>query len=248
MSTSSGRGPVCGAGGRVRNERAQAAAERRTFFNHGEAPCTPAAARRHAREELAGEGDVGRRAARLDVVEDGRHAVTRRFAEPDVARDDVLVDAILEELANVFRDLLTEIRALVVHRQQHAGDVERRVERAAHAAERGDEIREAFEREVFAGERNEDGVGGDERVEREEAERRRRVDEDDVEGVAKRREHALQSALAIGERDELDLGAGELPVRGDERQVLDLGLDDAALLIGVVRGQRVVDRAPRLCP
>ena len=37
-----------------------------------------------------------------------------------------------------------------------------------------DEIGEAFEREVFAVERNQHGVGGDERVEREQAERRRR--------------------------------------------------------------------------
>ena len=85
-------------------------------------------------------------------------------------------------------DLLAEVRALVVHRQQHAVDVERRVERGAHAAQRDDEVGEAFEREVLAVQRDEHGVGGDEGVEREQAERRRAVDEDVVEAVGQRDE------------------------------------------------------------
>ena len=95
------------------------------------------------------------------------------------------------------RDLLTEIGALVVHRHQHAGDVERRVQRGADAAQRGDEIGEPLEREVFAVERNQHGVGGDERVEREQPERRRRVDQDEVEAIAQRLEQIAQAALAI---------------------------------------------------
>ena len=54
----------------------------------------------------------------------------------------------------------------------------------ADAAQRRDEIGEPFEREVFAVERNQHRVGGDERVERQQPERRRRVDEDVVEPVA----------------------------------------------------------------
>ena len=100
-------------------------------------------------------------------------AVARRFGEPDVARDHRAIDLVLEELAHVARDLLAEIGALVVHRQQHAFDVERRVERGANAAQRGHEIGEAFEREVFAVQRDQHGVGGDQRIEREQAERRR---------------------------------------------------------------------------
>ena len=109
----------------------------------------------------------------------------------------VVEDAILEELADVPRHLLPEIRALVVHRQQHAGDVEAGIEGAADAAQRGDEIGEPFEREVLAVERNQHRVGGDERVEREQAERRRRVDEDEVEAIAQRRPGSAQPALAI---------------------------------------------------
>ena len=171
---------------RIGNERAQAAAEGGTFVSHAVAPCVGAGRGIARASSFAREREVGFGAARFHVVEDRGHAVARRFAEPDVARDDGVVDALLEERADVAGDLLAEVGALVVHRQQHAGDVERRVERGADAAQRRDEIGEPFEREVLAVERNEHGVGGDERVEREQPERRRRVDEDVVEAIAER--------------------------------------------------------------
>ena len=217
MSTSSARSAAAGARlGASGMSARKPATERGTFFNHA-AGSVPARGCGFAREELARQREVGLGAARLDVVEDGGQAVARRFAEADVARDDGRVDAVLEERANVARHLLPEIRALVVHRHQHAGDVERRVERAAHAAQRGDEIGEPLEREVFAVERNQHGVGGDERVEREQPERRRRVDEDEVEAVAERVEHEAQPRLAVRQRDELDFGAGEVAIGRDER-------------------------------
>ena len=127
----------------------------------------------------------------------------------------------LKNCAHVGRDLLSEIRALVEHREQHAFDVERRVERGADAAHRADEIGEPFEREVLAVQRNQHGVGGDERVERQQAERRRAVDEDVVEVVAHRREQRAQPFFARGERDQFDFGAGEIAVGGDQRQAVD---------------------------
>src|SRR5262245_40179636 len=75
------------------------------------------------RQELAREREVRLRAARLHVVENRGHAVARRFAKPDVARDDGVEDAVLEELPDVARDLLPQVRPLVVHRHEDAGDV-----------------------------------------------------------------------------------------------------------------------------
>ena len=102
----------------------------------------------------------------------------------------------LKNCAHVGRDLLPEVRPLVEHRQQHAFDVERRVERRAHAAHRADEIGQPFEREVLAVQRNQHRVGGDQRVERQQAERRRAVDEDVVEVVAHGREQHAQPLFA----------------------------------------------------
>ena len=103
----------------------------------------------------------------------------------------------LKNCADVGGDLLAEIRALVEHRQQHAFDVERRIERGAHAPHRADEIGEPFEREVLAVQRNQHRVGGDERVERQQAERRRAVDEDVVELARAAARAARAAALRV---------------------------------------------------
>ena len=98
--------------------------------------------------------------------------MARGFAKPHVARDHRPKDFVLEELTHVGCDLLAEIRPFVEHREQHALDVELGVEGGADAAKRADEIGEPLEREVLAVQRNEDRVGGDERVERQQADSR----------------------------------------------------------------------------
>src|SRR5688500_5435169 len=51
------------------------------------------------RQHLAGEREIRLRAAGFHVVDDGREAMARRLSEPDVPRDDHIVDALLEERA-----------------------------------------------------------------------------------------------------------------------------------------------------
>ena len=98
----------------------------------------------------------------------------------------------------------------------------------------------------LAVEGNQHRVGGDERVEREQAERGRAVDEDPVEVRAQGLEQTPQPALAVGEADELDFGAGEAPVSGHDLQVVDGARDDEAGRIeGRVAFERAVDRAAR---
>src|SRR6188474_2434901 len=80
--------------------------------------------RRPTGEHLLGERHIGGGAARFHVVEHARHAVAWRFAKADVARNDRVEHLVLEELAHIARNELTEIRAVVVHGQQHALDIE----------------------------------------------------------------------------------------------------------------------------
>ena len=54
---------------------------------------------------------------------------------------------------------------------------------------------------------------------------------------------ATQAAFAMRYGDEFDLGAGEIAVGRDERQVIDGGRDDEVARIEVVVDERVVDRA-----
>ena len=117
------------------------------------------------------------------------------------------------------------------------------VERRAHAPHRRDEIGEAFEREVFAVQRDQHAVGGDERVEREQAERRRRIDDDEIESSrsgARRffrrrsRSATLINSISAPERSR---------VAGIEREPIDRGRQDEIVDVGVVAGERFVDRA-----
>src|SRR4051812_22723697 len=169
-----------------------------------------------ARQDLAREGEIGFRAAGFYVVENCGYAVARRLAEFDVSRDDRIEHTVLKERADVARDLLPEIRSFVVHRHQDASDVERRVEGGANPPQSRDQIGEPFEREVLAVERNEHGVSGDQGVQGQQTERGRCVDQDVVEVTAQSIETRAEAMLAMRKADQIDLGAGEISVRGDE--------------------------------
>src|SRR5580765_7406277 len=71
-------------------------------------------------QHFAREGSVCLSTARFHVVENHRHSMTRRFTEANVSRDHRPKYFFLEELPHVGRDLLTEIGALVEHREQDA--------------------------------------------------------------------------------------------------------------------------------
>ena len=114
-------------------------------------------------------------------------------------------------------------RPAVVHRRDDPLDVHARVEVLAHHRERVLELDEPAQREVLALHRHDHAVGRDERVDRQQAERRRRVDEDVVVAVAHLDERLLERALAADQRGQRELGAGEVDRRDGD---VDLdGLD-----------------------
>ena len=124
--------------------------------------------------------------------------MTRRLTELHVAGNDRVEDFLFEELAHIARNELTKVRSIVVHRQQHALDLERRIQAAANTSHRADKIGKTFERKVLAVERNQHRVCGHQRVEREQSERWWAVDEDVVEARPERVEDPLQSSSRSG--------------------------------------------------
>ena len=85
--------------------------------------------------------------------------------------------------------------------------VESRVQRAAHLLDRGQQLRQAFEGEEFALQRHDDRVGGGERVDGQQIERRRAVDQDIGDGaglvgarLAKGLERVAQLVGAVARR------------------------------------------------
>ena len=181
------------------------------------------------------------RAPRGRVEHDDRLPERRRLREPHRARDHRLVHLVAEVLAHLGLDLLGEPGARVVHREHDPPHVERRVERPdqRHVAE---QLAETLERVVLALDRHDHVVGRGEPVHREQAERRRAVDEHDVVLGADEVERPLELELAAERGHELDLGAGEVDGRGEHEEVLEARRLDAVERGHVVH-EHVVDRA-----
>ena len=89
----------------------------------------------------------------------------------------VLIDLVAHIGAHVRDHLAGKAVAGVVHGQHNAMNSEARVEGAANLLDRGQELRQALKREEFALQRDNDGVGGSERVDGEKVERRRTIDQ-----------------------------------------------------------------------
>ena len=113
-------------------------------------------------------------------------------------------------VAYLLRDLVGQLGAAVVHGEQDRGDLQATVQVRLDQLDVVEQLAQPFQRVVLALDRDEHLVAGDERVDREQAERRRAVDEDVVDLPAVRGDGPAQPVLAGDDRDELDLGAGEV--------------------------------------
>src|SRR5262249_30212915 len=93
--------------------------------------------------------------------------------------------------------------------------------------DRLENVRQALHGVVLALERNEGAVGGGQRVQGQEAKRRRAIDHD----IAVRRpdlgERVLQTPLSVFRRNQFDLSADQIDVRWNDLEIVYLGpLDD----------------------
>ena len=162
----------------------------------------------------------------MRVVVDHGAAEARRLADADVARDHRVEDEIREVLANLALDVARQARAPVVHRQQHAGDRQPRVELALHQRERVEQAGEALEREVLGLDRHDHPVGRDQGVDRQRAERRRAVEDHVRRLVAQRCERLAQARLGPGLARQLHVRRGEVRAGRQQAQVRDVGRDE----------------------
>ena len=84
--------------------------------------------------------------------------MTRRLAEADVSRDDRLVDLATEHFPNLVDDLFGEVGPFVVHRHDDPVDRQVRVEPLANQTDRFHQLRDSFERQVLALDRDRKSV------------------------------------------------------------------------------------------
>ena len=123
-------------------------------------------------------------------------------------------------------------RAPVEHRDQHAADADARVEVLTDDLQGVVELDEPAEREVLGLHRHDHLVRGGECVDRQQAEARRRVDQDVVVVVLDGGDRLLEHPLAADHAAERELGAGQVDARDGDvalRPVLDDVLDRVAM-------------------
>ena len=132
-----------------------------------------------------------------------------RLGEADAARDDRLEDRGPEVPSDLRGDIGGQVRAAVVHGQQHAPELESRVQVIANEIERGEQLGQSFQRVVLTLERDQHGVGGGQGVHGQESERWRAVDEDVVVAVGDLAHEASQATFPGLDRCQFDLGAGQ---------------------------------------
>ena len=146
-------------------------------------------------------------------------------------------------------DLLGQFGAPVVHGQQDRRDLEIGIEVTADEVDVAEELTEAFECVVLALDRDEDLDGRDERVDGEQPERRRAVDEDVVDRIPRVHSAAevgvqgtLEAGLAGNHGHELDLRAGQVDRRGHADKPGQRGDRDRCVLEGDSVDEGLIDR------
>jgi hypothetical protein len=194
------------------------------------------------RKELARQLAITLGSRTRGIILDDRKAVAGRFSKPNRTRDDRLKDFFPERIAHARHHFMAQVGARVVHRQHDAFQLQRRVAAdALDALDHLENFRESFEREVFALQRNQHGVGRGQRIRHEHAERRRAIDQDELRDRPARAivlQHAAQTGQAVLIGGELNFASGEIEFGRDDVQALEgRGLDlfgegVRALLVG----------------
>jgi hypothetical protein len=124
-----------------------------------------------------------------------RQPVARRLPDANVARDHRVEHELREVLADLALDIPAQPRARVVHRQQHSGDRQPRVELALHERERLQQPREPLQREVLGLHRHDHPIGRHQRADRERPERGRAVEQDELKHAPHRLQALAQALL-----------------------------------------------------
>src|ERR1035438_6215553 len=174
-------------------------------------------------EDLFGEFDVAFRPLGSGVVGQDGFAETGRFGQAYAARDDGPEDFVLEELAQVGGHLAGQVGPVVVHGEEDAFDGEGVLEAFANPVDGVHEFRYSFQGEEFALDGDQYGIGGDEGIEGEQVEGRGTIDQDEVVGVADPAQALAGAGPAIPNVDELQVGADQVFVGGDDVQAFESG-------------------------
>src|SRR5215469_13285276 len=147
--------------------------------------------------------NVTLRPSRSRVVHQRRLAMARRLCQFDVSRHSRLAQLLPKEVLQLGHHLLRQVCTLIEHGQHDAFNRQLRVQPSTNPLDCVQQLADTFEREVFCLHGNEDGVGGDERVEGQQIECRRTIQNDELEAITQRHERVAHPVFASFSIDKL---------------------------------------------
>src|SRR5579859_3320135 len=114
----------------------------------------------------------------MNVVEHDRLAVTGRFGQPNISRNYAFEYLSSEKTSEIRSDLAGERSPIVIHGQDDSLDGQIRVELPPNSHQRIQKFGNALKSQIFALNRDQDRIAGDEDVESDQIERGRAIDDD----------------------------------------------------------------------
>ena len=144
------------------------------------------------------------------VVVDDRFAEAGRFRQSRAARDHRFKHPLAQQIPHFAHHFVRQLGAAVKHRHHHAEDFQPRIHaRVAQLRQHAVHHRDAFQRVILALQRHQHAIRGRKRVQRQNAQRRRAIHEDQIK-LARRRARA---ASASCEPQEMVFRPGQFHVR-----------------------------------
>src|SRR6478672_6329918 len=192
------------------------------------------------REQRGGDLAVGLRALRRAGRREDRAADGGCLREAHGLGDRWLEDGQVVALPHVGEHLARVVASTVEEGRQDAPHLQVAVEDLLHVGDGVEQLSDTAVAEHLAGHRDDEGVGGRQRVERQHPEARRAVEQHDVVCRVGAFEGRAQDVLATGSRQQHGLGAREVDRRWHEVDAFLAPDDDVTELGGA--GEDVVDR------
>src|SRR6266496_3711448 len=165
---------------------------------------------------LLGQFEVGRRAGGLEIVEHDGLAVAWGLSDSYIPRNDSLHDLSTEVPLDFALHLGGQTCPAVEHRQYDAFHSQGRVEPLPYEADRPKYMGETFHGVVLTLEGHQSRICRGERIQGQQAEGRRTVDDDEVIRVGNSHQTASELVFPVRYADELDLGPHQVYLGRDE--------------------------------
>ncbi len=149
-----------------------------------------------------------------------------RLRQPNTARDYGFKDLTLEEVSKIVRDLAGQIRTIIKHGEEDSFNFQRMLERISNALNCIHQFGYTFEGEEFALDRNEHGVGGDERIQGQEIQRRRAIDQNEIVLGAYCLYFIAQTEFTSGCVHQFQIGSDQILIAGDQIEAFKFSMQD----------------------